>query len=290
MLRTLLGDWHLALVPVVALAVVAGGYLWAVRRVNRSCPAQPWPHRRTVCLLAGLATAALATLGPTAALDDEYFSAHMAQHILLTMLAVPLVVLGEPMLLALRASPRETRRSRLVPVYRSRAVHVLTHPVLGWVLFTVVMVGSHVPAVYDFPLRHPLVHDYVEHPVYVGTALLFFYPLLAATAGTRAVPPAVRLLSLFTVMAPASVTGFFIYVLPHVAYPFYAHTDRPFGLGALADQQLSGALMWSSSMIFGVVWVCLAGAYWLRHEAVRTRRADRVGAAALAAEKPGWST
>lgn len=275
--------WVFAPVPAFGLATVAVAYLLAVRRVGLASPTQPWPASRTACFLGGVATIGVAVLGPPGCFDETFFFAHMTQHVLLTLLAAPLIVLGDPVLLTLRAVPASPRRRWAVPVLRSRTVRALTHPLLGWLLFTVVVLGSHLPAVYDYPLAHPAVHDYVEHPVYLGSALVFFYPLLAPTAGPRRVHPGVRILSLLTVMVPMAFAGFFIYVLPHVAYPFYAHTARPFGPAPLADQQLSGALMWSSAMVLSVGWVCVAGHAWLRSEADRSRRLDRAYVA------PGWS-
>ncbi|MGZ4477371.1 MAG: cytochrome c oxidase assembly protein [Nocardioidaceae bacterium] len=271
---TMLGAWVLAPVPSVGLVVSAALYLLAVRRVDRRTPSQAWPVRERVCFLAGLATVAVAVLGPPGAYDDTFFYAHMTQHILLTMVAAPLLVLGDPVLLVLRVAGRDLRTRRLVPLYRSRTLHVLANPVFGWLLFVGVMVVSHIPGVYDYALAHPLVHDYVEHPVYLFSALVFFYPLLSPTAGPHHVPEGLRVLSMFTVMVPMAFLGFFVYAAPRLAYPFYAHVDRPFGPGPLADQRLAGALMWSSSMLLGVVWVVVAGLNWLRAEERRGRRVD----------------
>lgn len=283
-LATLSRGWEFAPVPAAGLVVVAAAYLLAVHRVRRVSPAQGWPQPRTACFLAGIVTIGVSVMGPPGYFDDTFFFAHMTQHVLLTLLAAPLIVLGDPLLLTLRAAPRAFRRRWLVPALRSRLAQIFTHPVVGWAFFTVVVVGSHVPAVYDYPLAHPGVHDYVEHPLYLASALVFFYPLLAPTPGPRRVHPGVRVLSLFTVMVPMAFAGFFIYVLPHVAYPFYAHVTRPFGPGALADQQLSGALMWSSAMVLSVAWLCVAGLGWLRSEAARSQRLDRANAV------PGWSS
>ena len=217
-------------------------------------------------------------MGPPGAYDDVFFYAHMTQHILLTMLAAPLLVLGDPVLLVLRASSADSRRRLWVPVLRSRVVHVLTDPVFGWMFFVAVMGLTHIPRVYDGFLSRPVLHDYVEHPLYLVSAVVYFQPLLVASVGTRHVPHGVRMVSLFTVMVPMAMLGFAIFAAPHLAYPYYAHIARPFGPGALADQHLAGILMWSTSMVLGVVWLVVAGYHWLEDEERRTHREERAAA------------
>nr|WP_246298459.1 cytochrome c oxidase assembly protein [Nocardioides panaciterrulae] len=274
-------SWEPAPLPWLLVVLTAVAYVVAARGVTRRVPQHPWPAHRTACFLAGLGAAALAVVGPPGAWDDVFFFAHMTQHLLLTMLAAPLLVLGDPVLLTMRASPGPVRRGRLVPILRSDAVRVLTHPVVGWCCFVGVMALSHVPRVYDVFLAHPVLHDYVEHPLYLAAGLVFFQPLLSPTIGGRLVPHWVRLVSLFTVMVPMAMTGFFIFAAPHLSYPFYAHVARPFGPGPLADQHLGGILMWSTSMVLSAAWLVVAGNGWLAAEDRRTRRAD-TGHAALA--------
>lgn len=284
--ENLVGGWEFAPIPTIGLALLAFAYVGATVRVDHRNPLQRWPRVYTIYFVAGVCTLGIALLGPPGFYDDTFFFAHMTQHILITALAAPLLALGEPVLLSLRAVPRSFRTQRLVPLYRSKAVNALTHPAVGWLVFVTVMVVSHVPAVYDYALRHPIVHDFVEHPVYLGSALLFFYPLLAKSPGRRTIPHGLRVLSLFTMMIPMAIIGFFIYATPRLGYPFYAHVARPFGPGPLQDQQLSGALMWSSSMVMGVIWLCLAGLRWLQAEERRSHQVDRAVARSLQTQQP----
>jgi len=275
----LAGSWEPAPLPWLAVVAAAAAYVVAARRVSRRAPQQPWPARRTACLLAGLGVTAVALVGPPGAWDDVFFFAHMTQHLLLTMLAAPLLVLADPVLLALRASPAPWRRRWLVPVLRSHAVRVLTHPVIGWACFVGVMALTHLPRVYDLFLVHPMLHDYVEHPLYLGAGLVFFQPLLSPTTGGRFVAHWARLVSLLTAMVPMAMIGFAIFAAPHLSYPFYAHVTRPFGPAPVADQHLGGILMWSTSMVLSAAWLVVAGNAWLSAEERRTRRADAVPAA-----------
>lgn len=271
----LLWSWEPAPVPWLALLAAGVWYVLAASRVTQRAPAHPWHPPRTWCFISGLAVVAFALVGPPGAFDDVFFYAHMTQHILLTMLAAPLLVLGDPVLLALRASGSATRRRVWVPVLRSRAVRVLTDPVFGWVFFVTVMGLTHIPAIYDGFLTHPVLHDYLEHPLYLISAVVYFQPLLVRSTGTRHCPHWVRLVSLFSMMVPMAMLGFFIFAIPHLAYPYYAHVARAFGPDAVADQHLAGILMWSTSMVLGVAWVVVAGSHWLEDEERRTRREEQ---------------
>lgn len=272
----LLRGWDLAPVPLLALVLTGTSYVVAARSVTRAAPAHPWQPSRTWCFLSGLAVTAFAVVGPPGAWDDVFFFAHMTQHILLTMLAAPLLVLGEPVLLTLRASSGRTRRRVWVPVLRSGWAQALTQPVVGWVIFVGVMAVTHIPVIYDGFLRHPALHDYVEHPLYLLSAAVYFQPLLVGSTGGRRVSHWVRMLSLFTVMIPMAMIGFALFAMPTLGYPFYAHVARPFGPTPLADQHLAGVLMWSTSMVLSVAWLVLAGRNWLEAEDQRARRTDRL--------------
>ena len=276
-----LSTWVVAPVPAAAALTAAAVYLWAVRRVAQQ-PAPPWPRWRTASFLTGLALLAFVVMGPVGAFDDELFWAHMVQHITIMMLVAPLLLIGAPVLLALRTSGRETRRRLLVPALRSRPVRLLTNPVLTWVLFAGALVGTHFTPFYDYAVTHPLVHDYVEHPLYLGVALLYFYPLIGANPVPHGPAPLTKVASLVLMMGPEAMTGFFIYTARNVLYPAYAVSARPFGLDALSDQQLAGGLMWCSGMVIGALWIAVAIQAWLRAEARKGRRIDRQIAAELA--------
>jgi putative copper resistance protein D len=268
--------WSFEPVLVLTLIVVAAAYTAAARRVTRDHPGQPWPARHSILFTLGLLVVLVSTLGPVGSYDDDFFWAHMSQHILLMMLAAPLLLLGEPVLLVLRASSKEVRHSLVVPILHSRAVRFLTHPVVGWLVFAGVLVGTHFTGFFEYALEHPLVHDYVEHPLYLGAGLLYFYPLLGVGPGASAMPPFAKVVSLFLMMVPEAMVGFAIYMAHGVLYPFYEAVDeRPWGPStALDDQRLGGALMWSSAMLFDAAWISVAVWGWMRAEEHRGRRID----------------
>ncbi|MEP7179168.1 MAG: cytochrome c oxidase assembly protein, partial [Pseudonocardiales bacterium] len=140
---TILATWTFDPVLGLGLIVCACAYLQGLRILTMRGQSPPWPRRYTVCFFSGLALTWFVLLGPIGAYDDIFFWAHMTQHLAIMMVAAPLLVLGAPVLLLLRVSSRQFRRRRLVPILRSRAVAAVTHPVVGWLLFAGVLVGTH---------------------------------------------------------------------------------------------------------------------------------------------------
>lgn len=272
-LGAFLGSWDPQPVPILAATLTAALYAWGARRVIGG--GRAWPGRRSVAFGAGLALWLLVIVGPFGALDDTFFWAHMVQHLVTMMVVAPLLLLGAPVLLLLQVLSRPARRRWVVPVLRSPALRFLTRPVVTWVLFAGALVATHFTGFYDAALENPALHEFVEHPLYLGVALLYFYPLVGANPVPHGPTPLVKVVSLVLMMLPESMTGFFIYVSRHVLYPAYAAAERPFGPGPLADQQLAGGLMWSSGMLLGAFWVSVAVHEWLKAEARATVRIDR---------------
>ncbi len=272
-----LGGWEVDPLLTGVLVAVTVIYLTGVGAVSRGTPGKPWPRWRTWSFVSGVGLVAVVLLGPFGAYDDTFFWAHMVQHMALMMIAAPLLLLGAPVLLLLRACPPAARRRWIVPVLRSRAVHVLTQPVLTWVLFTGVLMGTHFSPFYNTATVHPLLHNYVEHPLYLSAGLLYFYPLLGGNPLPHRVAPLAKVVSLVLMMAPETMTGFFLYASTHPFYAAYVGVDRPFGPGPLEDQRLGGAIMWAGSMVIDAVWVALAVRGWLASEAVAARRIDAEG-------------
>lgn len=275
-----LGAWAFDPLVDAALITSAASYAWAARVVNRQTPIAPWPGRSSVYFQSGIIILWVMLEGPIGVFDDTFFWAHMVQHIALVMICAPLLLLGNPVLLALRVCSPAVRRRWVVPVLRGSVIRALTGPVTTWVLLALVITGTHFTPFFELTLEHPALHRFVEHPLYLGAALLYFYPLLPGKGAARRLPPAGRVLSMFLMMVPEAMTGFFIYASGYVMYPYYSHVVRPFGPSALTDQQMGGALMWGGSMLIDTGWMALAAYEWLLSEARQGRRVN----AALAQE------
>jgi putative copper resistance protein D len=170
-----LTTWQFAPLVSVPLALAAALYLAGCRAVARRHPARPWPRARALSFLAGLAVIAVATQGPDAVYDDVSLRAHMVQHLLLIMVAPPLLVYARPVTLALHAT-RNPWHARVLRVVRSRAVTAVTSPPLAVALYSVTVVATHLTPLI---LAKGRLHD-GEHVAYLVTGYLLFLPVVGS--------------------------------------------------------------------------------------------------------------
>jgi cytochrome c oxidase assembly factor CtaG len=281
-LAAFLTDWTFYPQVVIPLLAAAAAYLWAVRRVNAAHPANPVPFDRPVFFLVGLACIGVALLSGIERYDTELFSVHMVQHMLLVFGAAPAIVLAAPITLVLRVATPAVRARWILPVLRSRIVKVIAHPLVAWLLFTAVMWGSHVSPLFDAALEDPLLHD-IEHALYLGTALLFWWPVVGRDPSPWRLPYPARVFYLALQMPLNSLLGVAILFSEQVLYPHYATTGRPWPPSPLEDQQLAGAIMWGVGDAAFLVAILLVIAGWMRHDEAVTRRREAVEDARAAA-------
>jgi cytochrome c oxidase assembly factor CtaG len=270
--------------PLIAIPLVGLALLWrtAVRRVNRAHPANPVPRLRSVAFSGGLAAIAVALMSGIERYDTILFSVHMVQHILLTLVAAPLLALSGPVTLLLRLSSPSVRRRWILPVLHSRIVRAVSFPVVAWVLFAGVMWGTHFSPVFDAALENRLVHD-LEHLVYLATGLLFWWPAVGVDPSPWRLSHPVRALYVFLQMPQNTFLAVAVLSASSPLYPHYATLVRNWGPSPLSDQQTAGGIMWlvGDAIFLGVILLLVAA--WMRHEERMTSRLDRRADAALAA-------
>ncbi len=265
-------DWSLDPLPLIGCLVAAAAYLWAERQTDRMHPETPVPRYRRWLFLGGLLAILVALASPIDAYEGQLFSVHMIQHMLLELVAAPLIVMAAPITLALRvASPRGRRW--ILAVLHSHLLRWLAFPLTAWLLFAAVNWGWHFSSLYDVALENDLVH-YVEHLTMLGAGLLFWWPAISPDPMPWRMPHPVRLLYLFLALPQNSFLAVALLSSESVLYSHYLTTVRGWGPEPLADQQLGATLMWvMGDMIFlaatlGVVWA------WMRFEDTRTARLD----------------
>jgi cytochrome c oxidase assembly factor CtaG len=232
----LVTGWSLDPAVVAGLTTAAVAYAAGVRRAG------PWPPRRSVAFAGALAAIALALLSGLDGWAERLLSVHMVQHLLLTMVAPPLLVLAAPERLALRALPR-SGTMQLATALRSRAARVLTRPVLAWCALPFAMLLVHLPGPFGYALTHPWAH-HLEHMVLLGASILFWVPVLGGALAAHRLSALGRLAYLFAAMGPMGVVGAVLTSTETPIYPHYAGTARALGVSASGDQQLGGAVMW----------------------------------------------
>lgn len=274
-----LSFWVPDLFVATNLAFVTALYLWGARRAGRRLGAR-WPIGRTIAFLAAMGTLALAYLGPFAAWSHLMFWPHMAQHLAVMMVAAPLIVLSCPVRLTFLNLDRRGR-SALIGVLRSRTMDVLTNPILTWTLLVVVLIGIHVTPVMNWIVTDHDAMDYVERPIFLAVALLYYYPLIGGDLIARRPAPSVRLVSLGLMMIPETVLGMVIHFAPVSLYPAYVDAAVLTDLDPLADQKFAGAMMWAIAMVLDGVWMMVAALEWWRDQEAETRRMERAEARTL---------
>lgn len=262
--------------PSVAIPLIVAALAWiaAVRRVNAAHPSNPVPPLRTAAFLGGLWTIAVALLSGIERYDTVLFSVHMVQHILLTLVAPPLIVLAAPITLLLRLARPEARRRWILPVLHSRVLRALTFPVVAWVLFAGVMWATHFSPVFDLALEDPLVHQ-LEHAVYLATGLLFWWPAVGLDPAPWRMSHPVRALYTFLQMPQNTFLAVALLSAPAPLYPHYATLTRSWGPSALADQQTAAGIMWFVGDLLFLAAILGLVVAWMRHEERSTAIADR---------------
>jgi putative membrane protein len=272
--------------PLVLGGLAAAGLAWLalLQRVGRRHPGHPHPAWRSAAFLAGLAVLAVALTSPIEAYEGELFSVHMLQHMLLELVAAPLLLLGAPATLALRAASPSVR-GRLLAVLHSRAVAVLSFPLLGWILFAAVNWGWHFSRLYNDALEIGWLHD-LQHLSFLGAALLFWWPVVGADPSRWRLPHPLRLFYLFLAMPQNSFLGIALMSAPTALYPHYLTNLRSWGPTPGIDQNIGGMLMWVGGDVVFLLAMGLVVAAWVRVEDRRTARDDAREDARLARVPP----
>jgi cytochrome c oxidase assembly factor CtaG len=222
------------------------------------------PNRwRDASFYAGLGTLVVAIAGPVDDYADRLFFVHMTQHVLITMVAPPLLLIGRPWPRLSRPLPPPLRRRVARAAHAGqRTLSPVASPLPAFALFNGVLLAWHLPALYDLTLRNQVVHD-LEHMLFFATALLFWAHLVPTGRRPR-LSEAQRIAygsgAILVSWALAVALG----LSSRPLYETYANlAHRPLGLSALADQQLAAGVMWVPASIPFTVAVFVAAYAWL---------------------------
>jgi putative membrane protein len=262
-------DWSFdpPLVLVVDLAIL---YWLGDRRTVTPARKRVQQRWRSGCFYAALLVLAVALASPIEILSAQLFWVHMIQHVLLLVVAAPLFVFAAPWVRLWRSLPLETRRwlargfshdARMAPLRAlSRA---LGRPAASFVAFSVVLLGWHLPFMFDATLRSTTLHAF-EHTLFFSTAVMFWKQAIPSPPLRTRLADAQRVAYAIGGMIVSWVLAVVLALAPHPLYSIYAdQATRPGGISALADQQLAAGIMWVPGSVTFLIVVIVYVHRWL---------------------------
>src|SRR6202521_5122733 len=246
-------SWAIPFGPTAAILLALVVYLrgWIALQFRAPSRSPVW---RLLSFAAGLGTIFLAIASPLDAFGGLMLQVHMIQHLLLMMVAPPLLLAGAPYLPILSGLPRVVAREVVGPFLiwapLKRIGHALLNPVFCWIAFAASNVLWHVPVFYELALNSPAWHQ-VEHFCFLTTGLLFWWHILLPWPSREAWPRWAMIP--YLILADLQNTGLaaFLTFCDRVLYPTYQNAPRLWGSNPLDDQVIAGTIMWvPGSIIF----------------------------------------
>ena len=229
-------DWNFEPSIVLGITLASVTYAlcvdaWRQRFANSTAVTRA----QIACFALAMLTLVVALLSPIDELADHYLlTVHMVQHLLLTLVMPPLLLLGLPAWLV---------RPVLRVPYARPVLRWLTRPIPAFLIFNAVFAGWHTPALYEWTLQNEAAH-LAEHLLFMATAVLTWWPIVSPLPELpRQIFP-VQVLYLFLQGVVPTVLGGLITFAGDVLYPTYANAPRVWGFSALDDQQAGGLTMW----------------------------------------------
>jgi putative membrane protein len=259
-------SWNLDPLIIMPLFLLVALYLSGLRSIWRTAGrSHGVPLRRAAAFFAGILTLLIALVSPLDRVAGALFSMHMVQHLLLVVVAAPLLVYSAPLSPVLIALPRPWRRKAgrvsATPATRT-AAHWILNPLVVWWLQAVALWLWHIPALYEAALRSNWWHA-LEHAMFLSTALLFWWVVIQPH-GRRRLGLGLTVVFLFTTMIQSSALGALITFAPSTWYTAHAEYTAAWGISPLGDQQLAGLIMWVPGGLVYLGAALAAFAFWFR--------------------------
>ena len=256
-------DWSLHLDVIALCLFLEGAYLWGVTRLrSRLSDAGRVKRSQVIAFSLGVLVIYAASGSPLHDLADRYLiSAHMLQHVLLMLVAAPLLLAGVPAWLWQAL----LRVRGVMPVAR-----VVVQPVMALAIFNTVLLLGHLPSAVDLQLREWSFHLFL-HAALVGAGLVLWWPVLSLVPELPRASYPVQMIYLFMQSLVPAVMASFITFSETVVYEAYAEAPRIWGISPLDDQQLAGGIMKVLGSI--ILWTFIGVAFfkWFAREEAEAR-------------------
>jgi putative membrane protein len=229
-----LPPWHAHVDVWLLFSSIEALFLMAVRRRSRSTGFRAASRRQIALFTAGVAVLWIGADWPIHDLAERYlYSVHMAQHLLFSLVAPPLILAGLPDWML---------RAILRPEPVLRVVRFLTRPLVAIAVFNGVLLFTHWPAVVEASVRSEPLH-FALHTLIVGSALIMWWPVMSPLPELPSLPLPGQMLYLFLQSLAPTIPASFLTFGSKPLYPIYATFPRIWGIGALPDQLIAGLLM-----------------------------------------------
>ena len=248
-------SWNPPVATIATLLIVATLYARGFLRLHHQMP-ERFPVWRLASFMSGIGALLVAIASPLEELDDVLLQIHMAQHLILMILAPGLLLAGAPAIPMVRGLPPRIAKTLVGPLLRSRTVRVvftwLTKPWVCWIAVSAATWGWHLPTTFQLALRSDGWHV-VEHLCFFTAALMFWYPVVQPWPSLSRWPRLAMLPYLLLADGQNTILSALFIFSGRLLYPYYATVPRIPGFTPMNDQIVAGAIMWVPGSIFYLV-------------------------------------
>lgn len=263
--------WELEPTALAGLLLVGLLYWFGVRKM--AAKGRKWPLTRSAAFAGGLFVLGIALLSPLAAQDTRLFSAHVVQHLLLSMAGPALMALGGPITLALQASDRPIQ-TRILKILHTRLVRVITFPVTTLGIFVLTLFVLYYSPLYELSLRNELAHELI-HLHFVGAGMLFFSAVVNIDPHPWRMPHGARMLFTgLTLPAHAFLALALLSASSPLAADWYTTTTGRTVAEVLTDQKMGAGIMWVAGDLLSITCVAIIVLQWSRQDERSQSRED----------------
>lgn len=262
-----------AFAPVVLIVAALVLYLWGVKRNNALHPRHPWSAGKTAAWIGALVTTALSIFTFVGVYDGELFWVHMAQHLMLIMVAAPLFAVASPINLVWR-STSGTAHIAVTEILRSGVAKFLGHWAVAFVLYAVLIPISHLTSWYNLTLENNGLHN-AEHLAFLIVGYMFWRQIFGNDPNCYRLHPAMQFFYLFLAIPIDTFTGLSLAGSTKEMFPAYLATHRTWGPSYVNDLHIGGSIMWvvgDTLMLWPMIPVALR---WMHQEERKAERIDR---------------
>jgi len=254
-IQTAVKSWNPPLATIAALLILATLYARGFFRLHRQMP-ERFPLWRLASFTSGIGALLVAIASPLEELDDVLLQVHMAQHLILMILAPGLLLVGAPAIPLVRGLPPRIAKTLVGPLLRSSTARVvftwLTQPWVCWIAFAAATWGWHLPTTFQLALRSDGWHV-VEHLCFFIAALMFWYPVVQPWPSVSRWPRWAMLPYLLLADGQNTILSALFIFSGRLLYPYYATVPPIAGFTPMNDQIVAGAIMWVPGSIFYLV-------------------------------------